>query len=319
MAVKRGRPLAPSAGVAVFCHNGGSFICPVAAMSCPTPTLPTAAPLQLDGVPQAFEHPADNAEFCQPLPGVELYRAHIVRYAFEPHTHQAFGLGAIESGVERFRYSGSEHLAAPGSVVMMNPDELHTGRAETEHGWCYRMIYIDPEVLGRVTGEDGWWFDDAVRHDPAIAQRVGQRLAALWQADEPLAFDSQLYELLAEFRPLARVPRPARPQADVRLTAVVDFLRAHLAERLSLEQLAAVAGISPFHLLRRFRAQYHVTPQQMLMALRLFEAKRLLATGLPPAQVAAAAGLTDQSHLTRCFVRRYGVTPARYQQQLRLR
>ena len=282
-------------------------------------TASTPPSVPLNGVPQAFEHLSDRAEFCQPMPGVELYRAHIVSHAFEPHTHAAFGLGAIESGVERFRYHGSEHLASSGSLVLMNPDALHTGEAATEQGWCYRMIYIDPDVLARVSGEDGWWFDAAVRHDPAIALRVGQRLAALWQAEEPLAFDSQLYELLAEFRPLARVPRPARPQADVRLTAVLDFLHAHLAERLTLEQLAAVAGLSPYHFLRRFRAQYHVTPQQMLMALRLYEAKRLLATGLPPAQVAAAAGLADQSHLNRCFVRRYGVTPARYQQQLRLR
>lgn len=283
-----------------------------------TASIPPA-PVPLNGVPQAFEHLSDRAEFCRPLPGVELYRAHIVSHAFEPHTHAAFGLGAIETGVERFRYHGSEHLAASGSLVLMNPDELHTGEAATEQGWCYRMIYIDPDVLARISGEEGWWFDEAVRHDPGIAQRVGQRLAALWQSDEPLAFESQLSELVTEFRPLARVPRPARREADVRLSAVIDFLHAHLADRLSLEQLAAVAGLSPYHFLRRFRGQYHVTPQQMLMALRLYEAKRLLASGLPPAQVAAAVGLTDQSHLNRCFVRRYGVTPARYQQQLRLR
>ncbi|MOA39533.1 transcriptional activator FtrA [compost metagenome] len=78
-----------------------------------------------------------------------------------------------------------------------------------------------------------------------------------------------------------------------------------------------MAGLSPFHFLRRFQAQYHVTPQQMLMALRLFEAKQLLAAGVAPAQVAAATGLADQAHLTRAFVRRYGVTPARYQKQVR--
>ena len=38
--------------------------------------------------------------------------------------------------------------------------------------------------------------------------------------------------------------------------------------------------------------------------------------GEPPAQVAAAVGLTDQAHLTRAFARRYGVAPGRYQQQL---
>lgn len=87
----------------------------------------------VQAVPDHFDHPLDAAEFKRPphLAGVELYRAHIVRHAFEPHTHEAFGLGAIESGVERFRYRGTEHLAPADTLVLMNPDELHTGRAET--------------------------------------------------------------------------------------------------------------------------------------------------------------------------------------------
>ena len=273
----------------------------------------------MQGVPAQFVHAHDAAEFRQPAHrgGIELYRAHIVRHAFEPHTHEAYGLGAIESGVERFRYRGSDHLAPPDSLVMMNPDVLHTGRAETEGGWRYRMAYVDPDLAAEVTGESGWWFDDAVRHDPARARRISARLDALWQAREPLAFDSQLAALLDEFRDHARVPRRNRTEAMPRFAPVLDYLRAHLAERLSLEQLAAVAGLSPFHFLRRFRDHYDVTPQQMLMALRLHQAKRRLAQGAAPAQVAAETGLADQAHLTRAFARRYGVTPARYRKQLR--
>ena len=70
------------------------------------------------------------------------------------------------------------------------------------------------------------------------------------------------------------------------------------------------------NILRSFRREHHATPQQMLMALRLLEAKRRIAAGEPLAQVAAATGLADQAHLTRAFSRRYGVTPARYRQQL---
>ncbi|NUO76474.1 MAG: AraC family transcriptional regulator [Lysobacter sp.] len=273
----------------------------------------------MQGVPEHFVHAHDAAEFRQPAHrrGIELYRAHIVRHAFDPHTHEAYGLGAIESGVERFRYRGSEHLAPPDSLVMMNPDVLHTGRAETEGGWRYRMAYVDPDLAAEITGEQGWWFADAVRHDPARARRISARLDALWHAREPLAFDSQLAALLDEFRDHARVPQRARAEAAPRFAQVVDYLRAHLAERLSLEALAAVAGLSPFHFLRRFRDHYHVTPQQMLMALRLYQAKRLLADGVAPAQVAADTGLTDQAHLTRAFASRYGITPARYRKQLR--
>lgn len=285
----------------------------------PVPAAPDEPAPAMAGVPDAFDHPDDRAEFRRPghRPGVELYRAHIIRHAFEPHTHDAFGLGAIESGVERFRYRGADHLAPSGSVVLMNPDELHAGRAETEGGWRYRMAYIDADVVARVTGEDGWWFDTAVGLDTASATRVTALLDTLWRTREPLAFDSALHALLAEFRRHARVPRPVRAEGAPRFAPVIDYMRAHLSRRLTLEELAREAGLSPFHFLRSFQAHCHATPQQMLMALRLFEAKRRLAAGEPPAQVALAAGLTDQAHLTRAFARRYGVTPARYQKQMR--
>ncbi|HSX60768.1 MAG TPA: AraC family transcriptional regulator [Tahibacter sp.] len=272
----------------------------------------------MQGVPDSFVFPADSAQFRHPAhrDGVELYRAHIVRHAFEPHAHAAFGLGAIERGVERFRLRGADHLAPPDSLVLMNPDELHTGRAETDAGWRYRMIYLDADVAAEITGEPDWWFADAVQADAARAQRVTALLERLWHAQAPLAFDGLLLALLDELAPHARRPRPATVEAAPRFERVVEFLHAHLAERLTLDRLAAVANLSPFHFLRRFRAHYHVTPQQMLMALRLQQAKRQLAAGAAPAAVAAACGLADQAHLTRAFAQRYGVTPARYQRQV---
>ncbi|QTN23364.1 AraC family transcriptional regulator [Rhizobacter sp. AJA081-3] len=272
----------------------------------------------MQAVPDTFEHALDAAEFKRPAhrPGVELYRAHIVRHAFEPHTHEAFGLGAIESGVERFRYRGEEHLAPADTLVLMNPDELHTGRAETSAGWRYRMVYIDAQVLEQLTGERSWWFADAVGRDTLRARRVSLLLRQLWFAREPLAFDGLLLELVHELRPVARIAQPARDEGLSRFAPVVEHLREHLAERVTLDELAALAGLSPFHFQRQFKRAHHATPQQLLMALRLFEAKRLLAAGEAPAQVAAAVGLADQAHLTHAFARRYGVTPARYQQQL---
>jgi AraC-like DNA-binding protein len=278
----------------------------------------------MNAVPAEFEHPQDRAEFKHVhRPGIELYRAHIVRYAFEPHTHDAYGLGAIESGVERFRYRGGDHLAAPGSLVLMNPDMLHTGRAETAQGWRYRMIYLDSELVEALSGERGWCFAQPVQHGAARAARVAAVLNALWQSSDPLAIDGALLALIELVRPHARVgtQRGERPAgaADVALARAVQLMHAQLADSLTLDQLAQAAGLSPFHFLRRFKAHHHVTPHQMLMALRLFRAKQQLAAGVAPASVAADVGLVDQSHLTRRFAHMYGVTPARYQQQLGLR
>lgn len=275
------------------------------------------------GVPARFDSPADAVEFRR-LPGrtgVELYRARIVRHAFEPHAHDGFGLGVIARGAQRFRYRGADHVAAAGALVTMDAGELHTGQAATQDGWHYRMLYIEPAALEAVSGERGWHFPSAVNPDAARARRVARLLQAMWhvvdRGREPLAFDSLLARLLGEMRPAARVARAAPAEGALRFAPVLEYMRAHLDQTLTLEALAAVAGLSPFHFLRRFQAQMHATPQQMLMALRLLEAQRRLAAGERPAQVAAAAGLADQAHLTRAFARRYGVTPAAYQRQVR--
>lgn len=276
----------------------------------------------MEAVPDLFEHASDRAQFKQPAhrAGVELYRAHIVRHAFEPHTHEAYGLGVIDAGVERFRYRGSDHLAPPQSLVLMNPDVLHTGRAETAHGWRYRMAYLDAAVVRDVIGQAGWTFCAPVLEDAASVRRASIALQALWTATSPLAFDGALLDLLQAVQPHARTTGAGTPEGprgpDAALQRALDLMHDRLADPLSLADLAAAAGLSPFHFQRRFKAHHGATPHQMLMALRLYRAKRQLAAGLAPAQVAADVGLVDQAHLTRRFAGMYGVTPARYQRDI---
>lgn len=274
--------------------------------------------IKVEGVPAIFPCEKDRAQFRQydELPGVELYQAHISRYAFEPHTHEAFGIGTIESGAQRFRYRGAQYTAPTHSLIMMNPDELHTGESACEEGWRYQMIYIHPDEMAQLTGDRGWWFNDALRTDARLAQPLSHMLAALWQADSALARQSLLVDLLSQLRPLARMADKGKEEAGHRFDQVRDYLRDNLAEPIRLEELAALASLSPWHFLRAFRAHFHVTPHQMLMAYRLYEAKLLLASGISAANVAASVGLSDQAHLTRAFAQRYGITPVRYQKQV---
>ncbi|WP_437614963.1 AraC family ligand binding domain-containing protein [Erwinia sp. V71] len=272
----------------------------------------------MQGVPQQFPCEKDRARFrhLPELPGVELYHAHISSYAFEPHTHEAFGMGTIDYGAERFRYRGASHVAPVNSLVLMNPDELHTGESATQDGWRYQMIYIDPNMMETLSGERGWWFTDVVRDDPVTSRLLSQALSALWQTTDALAAENQLFNVIQLLRPHARVANTLTHEAAPRFEQVRDYLRANVGRNITLAELAALVSLSPYHFLRQFKRQYHVTPHQMLMAFRLYDAKQLLTRGMAAAEVAAAVGLTDQAHLTRTFAQRYGITPVRYQKQV---
>ncbi|MEN0615036.1 AraC family transcriptional regulator [Klebsiella indica] len=271
----------------------------------------------MQGVPEQFHDERDSARFrhLAQVPGVELYHAHISRYAFAPHTHEAFGIGTIELGAERFRYRGSQYVASVNTVVTMNPDELHTGEAETADGWRYRMIYLDPDMLEEVTGAGHWWFSEVVRQDPLRSRQIGNLIYGLWHTDDPLAQQGLLQDLIDTFRPFAR-HAPVLPEARHRFDRVREYLHDNYMKTITLDELAKVAALSPYHFQRQFKAHFHVTPQQMLMAIRLWRAKAFLTRGMAAADVAAACGLTDQSHLTRAFTRHYGITPVRYQKQV---
>ncbi len=133
---------------------------------------------------------------------MELYHAHISRYAFEPHTHEAFGIGVIEQGAERFRYRGSQHIAAANAIVTMNPDELHTGEAETADGWRYpdNLSGAGPSGSHHRACAD-WWFSEVVREDPLRSRQIGQLIYGLWHSDDPLAQQGLLLDLIDAFRP----------------------------------------------------------------------------------------------------------------------
>lgn len=282
----------------------------------------------MNGVPDRFEDPIDRAEFRRPAhrAGVELYRAHIVRHSFAPHAHEGCGVGVVDRGVERFRHRGGTHRAGPGSLVLMNADELHTGDSETPDGWRYRMLYLDPGLLAELTGSRQASFAEVVAHDPEGAGRVHRLLGALWAAlEDPLAFDDHLLALAAPLQRHLAAPTSAevggsrRAATDPTLQRAAERLADQSAARHTLDELAAESGLSPFQFLRRFKAAHGVTPHEWLMARRMAEAKRRLARGEAPADVAATVGLADQPHLTRRFAQMYGVTPARYQRQLGLR
>lgn len=112
-------------------------------------------------------------------------------------------------------------------------------------------------------------------------------------------------------------PQPVRGGlAPWRLKRVLDLLEDQLAEDLSLDDLAAAAGLSPVYLVRAFKQATGSTPHRYLVERRVERAKELLeATDLPIAEVALACGFASQSHLATWFGRLVRVSPGAYRRE----
>jgi AraC family transcriptional regulator len=96
-----------------------------------------------------------------------------------------------------------------------------------------------------------------------------------------------------------------------RLSRVIDYIHDNLALELALNDLAAVAGLSPTHFTTLFKEATNQTPHQFVVRCRVEYAMTLLANRkLSLAEVASQTGFYDQSHMARCMRRTVGVTPA---------
>jgi AraC-like DNA-binding protein len=112
--------------------------------------------------------------------------------------------------------------------------------------------------------------------------------------------------------PVAEPPARSRGGLPPVVTRrVCEYVESHLDQKISLDALASMAGLSTHHFARAFHQTVGMPPHSYLLSRRLERAERMLSeTRLPLAEIAVATGFSDQSHLARHFRRRTGISPS---------
>jgi len=251
--------------------------------------------------------------------GATLLRASFSDYVFERHSHEGFAIGATTFGIQRFRCKGRQYDSRPGDLVLFNPDDDHDGCPGTADGFRYTFWYVpDAFVAGSVAGNR--YFARPHVTDPqmadafrALSARLADTRAEALRAEALMG--AFLGALLA--RHGERPPSGAVPARAATLARVKDYIRTYYASDITVEDLAAVAGLSRAHLTRAFTGAYHVPPHVYLNAVRIARAQDLIRAGMPLAAVALECGFADQSHLTRRFKGSVGATPSAWEKMQR--
>jgi AraC-like DNA-binding protein len=113
------------------------------------------------------------------------------------------------------------------------------------------------------------------------------------------------------------IPTPTKERSTFgRLDPAIRYLEEHYADETSMTELAQLCRLSSTHFNRQFRQLLRMSPSEYLLALRVQQARGLLAmSSKTVAEVAAATGFYDQSHFTKRFRSATGMTPRKYRQR----
>jgi AraC family transcriptional regulator len=191
-------------------------------------------------------------------------------------------------------------------------------RMDWQRGGPAQFLYIAPEHAARVFDSDvprigvSPYETTSSRLPDLILQALGEDLAQGSPAG-PLVGETLIAGLLEHL--VGSVKRSATLKVPAR-ERVIEYIDAHLEHRLSLDDLATVAGVGVRQFSRRFRAATGQSPHQYVLSRRVERAKALIASHQPLVDVALLCGFADQSIFTRTFARSVGVTPARYRASL---
>jgi AraC family transcriptional regulator len=176
-------------------------------------------------------------------------------------------------------------------------------------------LVIDPRRMKALVGADAAIETSIGLFDPVLVPIVEAVLAEVLRggtsgrlfADAALlAISTQLLRLYGD---ASAAPKGGLTGRKLRL--VGDYVDAHLADDVSLDDLARVAGLSAFHFSRAFKQSTGLTPHKFVIERRLDRGRRWLAdTPDPIAAIAAGCGFADQAHFSRSFKQRFGVTPS---------
>jgi len=230
-----------------------------------------------------------------------------VGYTLPAHAHAYTSIVIGKSGTYTADVDGKRHTVSKGDALVLPAGVVHQEHVGDRQTECY-LIEINNARIDQLAGAGLEVGKLRSLQNPALTQLVS-RLATSLTDSRPgseLELEAVVLEIVAT---LART-------SDSLGSCVTKWLEQTWArvheqpQRWSVRELAESAGVTPEHLSRRFRATYGLTVSECLRSRRLdLAAERVQTTAEPLARLAVSLGFADQSHFTRAFRNRFGITP----------
>ena len=240
------------------------------------------------------------------------------RLRIPPHVHDQACLAVMLEGSFHVDFARTSKACAVGEAVIEPAGERHGNRIDSAGA---HVVVIQPERKRLETVRPVLDLIDRIDRlqDPGIARAAWSLAGEIAEPDSvtPLSAEALSLEILSI---AARIDPGGwvRTRPPLWIRSIRDQLHDRFREPLRIADLARAAGVHPVHLAKVFRSCYRRPLAAYVRHLRIeWAAARVTASEDPLCEIAEEAGFADQSHFTRLFRKRFGITPGRYRQRCR--
>lgn len=254
------------------------------------------------------------------------------------HWHTSCEINYIEKGTFEYRTPDQGMILKPGDAVFINTGVLHYCRAiGGEKATQYSLLFHSDFLSGAYGSIFEEKYFAPVMRCPALQSwmvhpdnRIRQKMInALMDSielteREPDGYEFSVrnslsdfwYGLYADTKEL-RSSAPVRNKVDLeRVRQMVDFIHEYYAEPLTVDDIAAVAGIGARECSRCFRKNIGVSPIEHLTNTRIRKAtEMLLCSSMSVLEISEACGFSSSSYFSKVFREQTGLTPREYQKK----
>jgi AraC family transcriptional regulator len=259
------------------------------------------------------------------VPASELHAPAITHHRLILFSRPPEELDLLYEGVKR-------HVPPPAGAILVVPAGSPTlwrwsGSFHSLH------LFLEPGLVSRVAAEEFDLDPARLTIPPLDGLDLPHLRAAMWAVDAELtavaaggslAAESLANVLAVQLIRHVSAPRQSTRRRDgtlprARLRAVVEYIEAHLDAGPTLEQMAAIARLSPNYFAWQFKRATGLPPHQYVLTRRVERAKQLLQaeSDFSLAEIAASAGFSDQSQFSHHFKRLIGVTPGQFRTRVK--
>lgn len=258
------------------------------------------------------------------LPGAEAITGRGIRNDFRRHIHKTFIIGLVDSG-ERLLKVGEDLIRVlSGEMFIINPGRVHSCASGGPAGHSYRILSLPSGYMrisaSQISGrsEEMPFFPRCRCRDRELAEKFHRLFETIRRPDSDIQVQTRICSFLSGVcvRLSKAPPRDSHAgQGKWSIEKACEYMRGRFGSNVSLDELAEVACLSPYHFQREFKRYLGITPHEYLMDFRVAKAKEMLSRPGDIVDIAAILGFFDQSHFTRIFKKAVGVSPGRYRKQ----